>query len=92
MSLGIAPDRKVAIIGAGYVGASIAYAFTVKGLAREIVLIERPGAMGKCRAEIDDIRHGISYVGSSNIYCGSYADIRGCDLIIVTAGRNRRPG
>lgn len=32
-------ERKVAIIGAGFVGASIAYALTIRKLAREIVLI-----------------------------------------------------
>ena len=31
-------ERKVAIIGAGFVGASIAYALTIRKLAREIVL------------------------------------------------------
>ena len=33
-------ERKVAIIGAGFVGASIAYALTIRKLAREIVLID----------------------------------------------------
>lgn len=32
-------ERKVAIIGAGFVGASIAYALTIRKLAREIVLL-----------------------------------------------------
>ena len=85
-----ASSRKVAIIGVGYVGASTAYALTIKGVAREIVLIEHPEAIEKCKAEINDMRHGISYMGSSNIYCGNYEDIADCDLIIVTAGRNRR--
>jgi len=84
--------RKVAIIGVGYVGASIAYALTIKGIAREIVLIERPDAIDKCVAEINDIRHGIRHIGLSNIHNGTYADIKDCDLIIVAAGRNRRPG
>ena len=94
MNAGFASDvtnRKVAIIGAGYVGASIAYALTIKGLTYEIVFIERPEAIKKCMAEISDIRHGIPYMGSSNIYCGSYSDIADCDLIIITSGRNRRP-
>jgi L-lactate dehydrogenase len=30
-------------------------------------------------------------MGSSNVYSGTYSDIKDCDLIIVTAGRNRRP-
>ena len=83
--------RKVAIIGAGYVGASIAYALVVARIAQEIVLIEQPLQSLKCQAEVNDIRHGIPFMGSSNVYAGSYADVKDCDLIIITAGRNRRP-
>ena len=90
--LSVNSSGKVAIIGVGYVGSSIAYALTIKGIAREIVLIESPEAAEKCVAEANDIRHGMPYIGPSGIYCGSYADISDCDLIIVTAGRNRNPG
>jgi L-lactate dehydrogenase len=83
---------KVAIIGVGYVGASITYALTIKGTAREIVLIEHPNMSEKCNAEINDIRHGIPFMGTSNIYNGDYSDIKDCDLIIITAGRNRKQG
>jgi len=89
-SLG-AIKRKVAIVGVGYVGASISYALMIKDLAREIVFIECPEKIEKCKAEMNDIRHGIPYMGSSNIYCGGYNDIKDCDLIIITAGRNRNP-
>lgn len=33
-------ERKVAIIGAGFVSASIAYALTIRNLARKMVLID----------------------------------------------------
>ena len=33
-------NRKVAIVGAGYVGSSIAYALALKDAAREIVMID----------------------------------------------------
>lgn len=82
--------RKVAIIGAGYVGASIAYALTIREVAREIVLIDID--QEKARGEAEDIRHGIPFLGTANLYAGDYADCAGCDLIIVSAGRNRRPG
>ena len=36
----IISKKKAAIIGAGFVGASIAYALTIRGVAREIVFIE----------------------------------------------------
>lgn len=82
--------RKVAIIGAGFVGASIAYSLTIRNLAREIVLIDINTA--KAEGEALDIQHGIPYMGISSVRSGDYSDCAGCDLIIITAGQNRRPG
>lgn len=83
-------NRKVAIIGVGYVGASIAYAMALRDIAREIVLIDvnRDKVIG----EALDIRHGIPSMGTTDVYVGDYPDCSDCDLIIVTAGRNRHPG
>lgn len=82
--------RKVAVIGAGNVGASIAYALTIRNLATEIILID----VDEKRAEGEalDIQHGIPYMGVSSVRHGEYEDCRDCDLIIITAGRNRRVG
>lgn len=83
-------NRKVAIIGAGFVGSSIAYALALKEVAREIVLID----LDKQRAEGEsmDIRHGIAGMGSAVLYAGDYSDCADCDLIVITAGRNRKHG
>lgn len=81
-------ERKVAIIGIGYVGASIAYALAIRNLTQEIVLIDID--KNKATGEALDIQHGIPYMGISNIYEGDYSDCAECDLIIITAGRNRR--
>lgn len=83
-------NRKVAIIGAGAVGSSIAYALTIRNLANEIVLIDvdRKRAHG----EALDIQHGISTMGKSSVRAGDYEDCADCDLIIITAGRARRVG
>lgn len=83
-------NRKVAIIGAGFVGSSIAYALTIRNLANDIILIDvnEKRAMG----EAMDIQHGIPYMGRSSVRAGDYSDCKNCDLIIITAGRPRRPG
>ncbi len=83
-------SRKVAIIGVGNVGASIAYALTIRNLAGEIVLIDmiEERAIG----EALDIQHGIPYMGNSSVRSGTYEDCADCDLIIITAGRNRKVG
>lgn len=83
-------NRKVAIIGSGFVGASIAYALTIRDLASEIVLVDTEKQ--KAAGEALDIQHGIPYMGTSSVRAGDYSDCKNCDLIIVTAGRNRRVG
>ncbi len=81
-------NRRVAIIGAGYVGSTIAYALALKDIAREIILIDINEE--KTLGEAMDIRHGIPSLGTTDLYVGSYKDCADCDLIIITAGRNRR--
>ncbi|MCD7746107.1 MAG: L-lactate dehydrogenase [Lachnospiraceae bacterium] len=83
-------NRKVAIIGAGFVGASIAYALTIRDIAREVVLIDVNRE--KAEGEAWDIRHGLPIMGTTDLYAGDYSDCADCDLIIITAGRNRRNG
>ena len=83
-------NRKVAIIGAGFVGASIAYSLTIRDLASEIVLVDIEKE--KAKGEALDIQHGIAYMGTSSVRAGDYSDCKNCDLIIITAGRNRRIG
>lgn len=83
-------NRRVAIIGAGYVGASIAYALTIKDLASEIILVDIDEK--KAQGEARDIQHGIPYMGTSSVRAGDYSDCKNCDLTIITAGRNRRYG
>lgn len=82
-------NKKVSIIGCGYVGSTIAYSLMMKELTDEIVLIDIDKRITD--AEMMDIRHGIPYMGLCNIYSGDYKDIVDSDLIIITAGRNRRP-
>lgn len=86
----ISGGRKVAIIGAGFVGSSIAYALALRDVAREIVLIDIDHE--KAKGEADDIRHGIPAMGTADLYAGDYEDCVDCDLIIITAGRGRKPG
>lgn len=83
-------NRKVAIVGAGYVGSSIAYALALRDVAREIVLIDIN--QDKTDGEAKDIRHGMPAMGTADLYAGDYPDCADCDMIIITAGRGRKPG
>ena len=83
-------NRKVAIIGAGYVGSSIAYALALRDVAREIVMVDIN--QEKTDGEAKDIRHGLPGIGTADLYAGEYSDCADCDLIIITAGRGRKLG
>jgi len=81
---------KVAIIGAGFVGAASAYAMALRQICTELVLIDI--AADKAAGEAADIKHGLPFLGQMNIYSGTYEDVKDCDVIVVTAGANRKPG
>jgi len=81
---------KVAVIGAGNVGATIAYTLFVHNLCTEIVIIDV--AKEKAVGEALDISHGTPFVGPVRIREGEYADCADADVIIVTAGVGRKPG
>lgn len=81
---------KVAIVGAGNVGASIAFAMALQQNASEIVLIDKKDE--KAVGEALDINHGLCFLGQMAVYAGDYPDVASADVIIVTAGVNRKPG
>ncbi len=81
---------KVAIIGAGFVGAASAYAIALKKVCSELVLIDVN--TDKAIGEAADISHGLPFIGSMNVYAGDYSCVKDCDVIVITAGANRKPG
>ncbi len=83
-------DRKVAIIGAGFVGSSSAFALMQKGLFNELVLIDANKA--RAEGEAMDISHGLAYSNSMRIYAGEYEDISDAKIIIITAGAAQKVG
>ncbi len=83
-------DRKVAIIGCGFVGAASAFALMQSGLFSEMVLVDVDHK--KAEGEAMDISHGEAYARPMKIYAGTYDDITDAAIIIVTAGANQKPG
>lgn len=78
------------IVGAGYVGATTAYAFLLSRMAAEIVLID----VDKKRAEgeVMDLLHAAPFSQQTRIWNGEYEDCAGAAIVIVTAGANQKPG
>lgn len=84
-------SSKVSVIGAGAVGASMAYAMLIRESAREVVLYDVNEA--KVTAEVLDLAHGTQFTGSSSITGG--ADIsatKNSDVVVITAGAKQNPG
>ncbi|NLW07603.1 MAG: L-lactate dehydrogenase [Clostridia bacterium] len=82
--------HKVAIIGAGHVGASTAFALLFSPLVKEIVLVDKNQA--KAEGEAMDLAHAATLVRPVNIHAGEAADCAGARIIIFTAGVNQQPG
>ena len=82
--------RKVAIIGCGFVGSSIAFSLMQRGLFTEMVLLDVDEA--KAEGEAMDLSHGLPYIASMDIRAGTYDDIGDCALVVITAGVNQKQG
>lgn len=81
----------VAVVGAGAVGATMAYAMLVRGSARRVVLHDiNPD---KVRAEVLDLAHGAMFVPEAQVDGSDDVEVcRGADVVVVTAGAKQKPG
>jgi L-lactate dehydrogenase len=81
---------KVGIIGTGNVGMAAAYALFQRQSASELVLVD----MDRRRAEGEamDLMHGQALVGRVTVRAGDYADLAGCQVVVICAGVGQKPG
>lgn len=82
---------KVAIVGAGSVGATLAYACLMQGLGRTVALYDINKA--KVEAEALDLAHGIQFMPQAEVLGSD--DVAVCanaDIVVVTAGAKQKPG
>ena len=77
------PDR-IAIIGAGHVGATTAYALMLRALVHEIVLIDTNQALAE--AEAADIADANALARPAKVWAGGYADAAQARIAVITAG------
>ncbi len=83
-------NRKVAMIGCGFVGAASCYALMQSGMFSEMVLIDSNS--DKAEGEALDISHGVPFAKPMKIYAGDYDDIADAAICVVTAGAAQKPG
>ena len=83
-------SRKITIIGAGSVGATIAYTLSQDDIASEIVMIDVN--RDKAEGEVMDIIQGTCFREPISITAGDYEDAKDSDIVIITSGVARKPG
>ena len=81
---------KITVIGAGSVGATIAYTLSNEDIATEIVLIDINKQ--KAEGEVMDIIQGTCFRDPISIKSGDYADAKDSNIVIITSGVARKPG
>src|SRR4051794_11974982 len=87
------PERtsKIAVVGAGSVGATIAYACMIRGVAKQIAMYDL--ARAKVDAEILDLNHGLQFVPMAAIEgSDDVAVCKDADVVVITAGAKQKPG
>ena len=83
---------KIAVVGAGHVGATTAQRLAEKNLARTVVMIDVVEGIPQGKA-LDQWQTGpVEGFDSRVIGTNSYAEAEGADLFVVTAGIARKPG
>ncbi|MBN1680587.1 MAG: L-lactate dehydrogenase [Anaerolineae bacterium] len=82
---------KIGIVGSGLVGSTAAYALVMRGIGREIVLVDLNKQ--RAQAEADDILHAVPFAPYPlRVRAGDYADLADSPVVIITAGVGQRPG
>jgi L-lactate dehydrogenase len=83
--------NKIVIVGAGAVGATIAYACMIRGVGQQIVMYDLDRA--KVEAEILDLNHGLQFTPMATIEgSDDMAVCAGADVVVITAGAKQKPG
>jgi len=86
-----ARTSKVAIIGAGFVGSTAAYALLIEGAASEIALIDVNRE--KAEGEAMDLQHGLQFKPNVRVSFGSsYNLCKDAEIVVITAGAHQKPG
>ncbi|KAJ3080724.1 hypothetical protein HK102_002856 [Quaeritorhiza haematococci] len=80
--------HRIAVVGAGYVGATIAYTIVLRNLASEVLLIDINN--DRCTGQVADISSA-TFTTDTPIRCGTFAEAGQCDIIVLAAGTPQTP-
>jgi malate dehydrogenase len=85
--------KKIAVIGAGFTGATVAHLLAQKELG-DVVLVDIPSQNNPTKGKALDILEASPIEGFNANITGTacYEDIKDADLVLITAGIPRKPG
>ena len=81
---------KIAIIGAGAVGSTTAYALILKNIAGELILIDINKEL--CKGQVHDLSDALPFSTTSQVRVGTLKDAAQADIIIISAGKRQKVG
>jgi len=81
---------KIAVVGAGKVGSSFAYAALLRGLASELVLIDKD--MARAQGEVMDLQHTVPFSHRTEIRASNLLDVAGAAITVICAGKRPTTG
>src|SRR5215468_10562228 len=80
---------KIGIVGCGMVGSASAFALVMRGVGREIVLVDLNKA--RAEAEANDIHHAVPFSHPLTIRAGDYDALTGAKVVVIAAGVAQKP-
>jgi len=81
---------RIGIVGVGAVGSACLLSLVTRGVAREIVVVDKNQA--RARGVATDIRYGAVLSPAVDVREGDYSDLAGAELVMITAGVNEKAG
>jgi len=82
-------NSRVAVIGAGSVGATIAYTLLIEKVISEILLVDI--VQETVQGQVLDLSDA-NFISSTQVRAGTFQEAGQCDIIVITAGAKQRPG
>lgn len=82
-------SSRVAVIGSGSVGSTIAFALLIQRISAEILMVDIVQEVAE--GQVADLSDA-NFIASNRIRVGTFEEAGQCDIIVVTAGAKQRPG
>src|SRR5271166_5441071 len=81
---------KIGVVGSGLIGATAAYSLVMRGIGREIVLVDMD--LPRAEAAAADIRHAVPFSHPLEVHAGGYEDLQGSRVVLLCAGVGTKIG